>query len=53
MLFGADTKELDGAGKGKNPLNRFLRRGWHEKPLFSENAWRDYYKKARLTQNVR
>ena len=44
---------LDGAGKGKNPLNRFRRRGWHEKPLFSENAWRDYYKKARLTQNVR
>ena len=44
---------LDGAGKEKDPLNRFLRRGWHEKSLFTENARRDYYKKASLNQNVR
>ena len=59
MLGGADKKKLkslkmsDGAGLEKASPAQYLRRGWHEKALFTKNARQDWYKKARLTQNVR
>ena len=47
MLGGADKKKLkslkmsDGAGLEKASSTQYLRRGWHEKALFTENARRD------------
>ena len=44
MLFGADTKKffplkiLDGAGMKKALLTLYVRQGWHEKGLSTENA---------------
>ena len=49
MLFGADTKELfplkmlDGGGLEKAPLAQYVRRGWHEKAEFTENARKSFF----------
>ena len=59
MLCGADTKKqkplkmLDRVGLGKASSTQYLRRGWHDKALFTENSRRDGIKKACLIQNVR
>ena len=59
MLGGVEKKKLkslemsDGAGLEKASSFQYLRRGWHEKALFTENTKQNSYKKARLTQNVR
>ena len=46
-------KILDRVGIKKTLLIQYLRRGWHEKAAFTENAKQNCYKKARLTQNIR
>ena len=46
-------KMLDETGVGKAPLIQYVRRGWHEKALFTENATQGWHKKAPLTQYVR
>ena len=44
MLDGADIKKLnsrkmlDGAGIEKVSLSQYVRRSWHEKPLFTDTA---------------
>ena len=49
MLGGSGTKKLnsrtmsDGIGLEKVSSTQYLRQGWHEKALFTENAWRDCY----------
>ena len=55
MLDGADNKKLKSlktskVGLEKASSTQYLKRGQHEKALFTENARRDWYKKARLTQ---
>ena len=44
---------LDETGVGKAPLIQYVRCGWHEKALFTENATQGWHKKAPLTQYVR
>ena len=43
---------LGGAVTEKARLTQYVRRGWCEKDLFTENARRDWYKKAPLTQCI-
>lgn len=49
MLGGSGTKKLnsrtmsDGIGLEKVSSTQYLRQGWHEKAIFTENAWQDCY----------
>ena len=46
-------KIVDKAFTKKVPSTQYIRRGWHEKALFAENAEQGWYKKAFITQYVK